>query len=526
MKIKKSHLQVIIRRILAESAFLIGEGPHDPGRFKAIFMAGCPGSGKGTVLKGIFGTDSGTTYQGLKIVNPDSLYEFLLSNAGLPLKQPDLSADDPELKAYQSSAGKLQYKSGMKMTGGSKGISPESVGLDPHTHGYKPAKKKRAHSRLEMYIQNNLGLVIDGTASNFEKISREKKILEDLGYSTMMVAVNVPVDVALERNKQRGTAGKRSIDDRAVISTCNKLIPNLEKYSALFGSHCIEIDNTQQLDQTLTQELLKKINTFISTPPKQIDTGIRDPDSDADDAAELRDIANDMESLAEVWQVFLNEGAFDVQNFSSFPQAVRSTILGHSDRLIVVVDIPNEGPTAFYQSTGTGTPELGTENMWLPMGGASIMSNGDPWIVKYKDGKVPPESHVYYKVGVRLAKAYGTQTFSETELWKWSIAQGYPHPHDIHNVTGKNHPKGMAFNDYGPMILNLWLNRLGALKPSWSSQPLSGAKNDTHWGSFKDVTADLRQRIAKVKGDPDSDADDAAELRDMAADLKAQKNNT
>ena len=182
------------------------------------------------------------------------------------------------------------------MTGGSGGISPGHVGMDSHAHGYNPAKKQRNASRLESYIQGRLGLVIDGTASNYEKISREKHILEDLGYSTMMIAVNVPVDIALERNKQRGVQGKRSIHPGAVRSTCERLIPNLERYSSLFGNYYIEIDNTLPVDQTLTTEILSKINKFISEPPTEIDTGTRDPDSDADDAAELRDIANDIEN--------------------------------------------------------------------------------------------------------------------------------------------------------------------------------------------------------------------------------------
>ena len=110
MKIKQSYLRLLARRKLVESIFLTQEGPHDPGRFKAIFMAGCPGSGKGTVLSGVFGQGSGTTHHGLKIVNPDDLYELLLTKSGLPLTQPDLPDDDPDLKSYQSSAGKLQHR--------------------------------------------------------------------------------------------------------------------------------------------------------------------------------------------------------------------------------------------------------------------------------------------------------------------------------------------------------------------------------------------------------------------------------
>ena len=260
--------ETMLRSLIRESLLL--EGPRDPGIFKAIFMAGCPGSGKGTVIRAIFGTDSGTTYQGLKIVNPDQLYEYLLSASDMALAAPDLPDDDPDLSAYRSAAGKMQYRAGMKTTGGSKGISPGHVGLDPGSHGYKPAKKERGRTQLETYIDGRLGLIIDGTAANLEKIKREKLILEDLGYDTMMIAVNVPVDVALERNRARGLEGKRSIDDRAVQRTCDKLVENIPAYRDLFGTSYIEIDNTLPTSQTVTTDVTRSIDRFISSPLSQV----------------------------------------------------------------------------------------------------------------------------------------------------------------------------------------------------------------------------------------------------------------
>jgi len=254
-----------LRRIIREE--LLREGVNDPGIFKAVFMAGCPGSGKGTVIRAIFGTDVGSTYHGLKIVNPDQLYEYLLTSSGEALVAPDLPEGDPELSRYRSVSGQLQYRSGMKMTGGAQGISPGHVGLDPVVYGYKPAKKQRGKTRLETYIDGRLGLIIDGTAANFKKISREKSILEELGYDTMMISVNVPVEVALDRNRERGEQGKRSIDDRAVLRTCKKLEANIPMYQSLFGSSYIEIDNTLPTSQTITSEVIKNVVSFISSSP-------------------------------------------------------------------------------------------------------------------------------------------------------------------------------------------------------------------------------------------------------------------
>ena len=59
---------------------LINEGVRDPGIFKAIFLAGGPGSGKSYVAQQLFGIPEKvnvSTY-GLKMVNQDQELEMLL----------------------------------------------------------------------------------------------------------------------------------------------------------------------------------------------------------------------------------------------------------------------------------------------------------------------------------------------------------------------------------------------------------------------------------------------------------------
>ena len=59
----------------------LNEGINDPGVFKAVFMAGGPGSGKSLAAKKIgFGT------MGLRTVNSDTSVEMGLKKAGLSLK--------------------------------------------------------------------------------------------------------------------------------------------------------------------------------------------------------------------------------------------------------------------------------------------------------------------------------------------------------------------------------------------------------------------------------------------------------
>ena len=59
------------------------EGVYDPNIFKAVFMAGGPGSGKSHIA----GKTTGGL--GLKIINSDDAFERFLTKEGLSLKMPD-----------------------------------------------------------------------------------------------------------------------------------------------------------------------------------------------------------------------------------------------------------------------------------------------------------------------------------------------------------------------------------------------------------------------------------------------------
>ena len=82
----------VIRDVLLEEC-LLQEGPDDSGIFKAIFMAGAPGSGKGHALQEIFGTSKGSTSQGLVIVNVDAAYELALKKLKAAIVYHDMPAD-------------------------------------------------------------------------------------------------------------------------------------------------------------------------------------------------------------------------------------------------------------------------------------------------------------------------------------------------------------------------------------------------------------------------------------------------
>ena len=159
------------------------EGVYDQNIFKAFFMAGGPGSGKSfAVQKGIGQAQAGVrvTAQGLKVVNSDDVFEKYLKDAHLNFKmQANQAPERDELRAKA-----------------------------------KIVTKKRQDN----YIEGRLGMVIDGTGKDYNKIASEASQLKQIGYDIHMIFVNTSLDVALERNKMR----PRQVPEKIVIDSWNQ----------------------------------------------------------------------------------------------------------------------------------------------------------------------------------------------------------------------------------------------------------------------------------------------------------------
>lgn len=151
------------------SESFLTEGVNDPGIFKAVFLAGGPGSGKDFVMNQ---TLSNT---GLVEINSDTAFEFLMKKQGLNPMMP-----------------KSEEMERNMVRGRAKTITKE---------------------REKLALQGRLGLVINGTADSAEKIEMIKNKLEDLGYETMMLFVNTSNEVSQARNIERGRRGGRKVPD-------------------------------------------------------------------------------------------------------------------------------------------------------------------------------------------------------------------------------------------------------------------------------------------------------------------------
>ena len=189
------------------------EGVNDPGIFKAVFLAGGPGSGKSFVAGEIMGIPKNMSFSvdGLKVINSDPEFEYFLKKQGV----------DP------SSLGQLSDKEFEKLT----------VGPDSPREKAKTIKK----AKEKLYIQGRLGLLIDGTGDDYAKIKKKRQELIKYGYDTYMIFINTTLEVAQERNATRD----RVLPEKMVKEIWTAVQKNLGRFQGLFKQNFIIVDNTE-----------------------------------------------------------------------------------------------------------------------------------------------------------------------------------------------------------------------------------------------------------------------------------------
>ena len=191
----------------------IDEGLFDQNIFKAVFMAGAPGAGKSTIANKLFG---GT---GLKSLNVDTFWQL-----------------------YNKLGKEGDYEKFWQMY-----------------------KKQEGN-----YLAGRLGLLIDGTARNPEKMADVKAHLESMGYDCAMVFVNTSLDTALQRTVHRaGTPGKdqgRTVDAEFVTSTWQQVQNGLGKLQGTFGQNFYIIDNNETPNVSYVD---KAMRAWLAQPPRR-----------------------------------------------------------------------------------------------------------------------------------------------------------------------------------------------------------------------------------------------------------------
>ena len=221
---------------------LLHEGYRDPGIFKAVFLAGGPGSGKTYIAKGLFGIPDkvNVSQSGLKMVNSDKELKFLLNKYGFGT---NLDALPDE-------------------------VFQNLTGDGPDSSGLRKFAKDLTAERRRLYQNGRLGMIIDGTGDDYQKIAREKKELEDIGYDCYMIFVNTTLEVALERNEQRD----RVLPEKIVSDSHKEVNQNIGAFQGLFGSgNFMIVDNNQYQSEAEAKKRFKMLvkqglSSFLKKP--------------------------------------------------------------------------------------------------------------------------------------------------------------------------------------------------------------------------------------------------------------------
>ena len=181
------------------------EGVYDPNIFKAFFLAGGPGSGKSYVVQ-----RTGAMF-GMRIVNSDDAFETLIKKAGMNMDMRNYSDKDLVKRDKVRAVAKRVTKTRMGDIKTGKGG----------------------------YIEGRLGMIIDGTGKNYDRIQGQMRDLQKLGYENHMIFVNTSIDVALQRNEER----PRKLPEDIVISSWKDVQKNIGKFQNLFRQNFIIVDN-------------------------------------------------------------------------------------------------------------------------------------------------------------------------------------------------------------------------------------------------------------------------------------------
>ena len=193
------------------------EGVYDPNIFKAIFLAGGPGSGKSYVVRRTTGG------LGMKIVNSDDIYEKMLKDAGLTTTPEDIYSDEgQEIR--------VRAKATTKVMQGN-------------------------------FLEGRLGLIIDGTGKDYDKIAKQVAGLKAIGYECYMVFVNTSLDTAQERNKMR----QRTLPEKEVETMWNAVQQNIGKFQRLFGARNMIIVDNNDAGEDVFSKVWKRIMILVKT---------------------------------------------------------------------------------------------------------------------------------------------------------------------------------------------------------------------------------------------------------------------
>lgn len=190
------------------------EGIHDPIIFKAVFMAGTPGSGKSTVRRELFGG------LGMKVTDADEIR-------------------------------RAHAKLGREADHATQGNMAQRLGYQ--------------------YMRGRLGIIMDTTAWHLPTITDTTHQLRIMGYDVAMIHVFSPLETSLARVRERSLITGHSVSEEEVEKRHAGLKNNTAAYAHMFGDHYWFVDNSGSFPKLshVRPHILKWLSTPSTSPIAQ-----------------------------------------------------------------------------------------------------------------------------------------------------------------------------------------------------------------------------------------------------------------
>ena len=189
---------------------------------KAFFLGGGPGSGKSWV------SERALSGMGLKVINSDSSFSSMLKKEKMSLN----------FAAYNEKEIERRDK-------------------------IRSRSKQVAGMQLEKALEGRLGIIIDSTARDVEKIQMNAKNLRAIGYDIHMVFVNTSLDVALERNRNR----PRKLPDAIIIDSHRQIQKKMGRLQRILGARNFVIVDNDKPAEDVNPMVHKRIRSMINRAP-------------------------------------------------------------------------------------------------------------------------------------------------------------------------------------------------------------------------------------------------------------------
>ena len=209
----------------------LNEGIEDKGIFKAVFLAGHPGSGKTFVMNKIKGGVDP------RWVNTDKAH----------VSKEDIKKLDPE---SQLRVFKKHWERGWAFI--------------------RDDVKRINKNQLSLYINSMLPLAVDGTSNSVSIINRRKGLLESFGYDTAMVFINTDLQTAINRAAGR----ERPVEPEFITAAYEQVSKAKSFYRGQFQNFIEVPNNDGELTEKIINTSFKFMLNFYNSPIKN-PVGIR-----------------------------------------------------------------------------------------------------------------------------------------------------------------------------------------------------------------------------------------------------------